>query len=164
MGVLSSFNTNTYDLTEQCAIKSKRRSKGRQKYIVSYCKKKKKSQRKKKYYARCDNIFGPVSLLWGSSYNLRERNSPELLTCCEKGGKTKKQRSKLWECSFTFEYMKKQYFWISALTHQDCNSTEYKWGNFGQQSPYCHVFSSGQECFHCYILSAKTDFLQKNSL
>lgn len=26
---------------------------------------------------------------------------------------------------FTFEYMKEQYFWISALTHQDYSSTLY---------------------------------------
>lgn len=159
MGVLSSFNTNSYDLAEQCAIKSKRRSEGRQKCAASYSKK-----QNRKYYSSCDNMFWPVSLLWGCSCNLTVRDSPELVSYCEKDGKTKKQRSKLWECSFAFEYTKKQYFWISALTHQDSSSTVYKWGNFGQQSPYCHVFSSGHECFHCYILTAKTDFLQKNSV
>lgn len=40
MGVLSSFNTNSYDLAEQCAIKSKRRSEGRQKCAASYSKNK----------------------------------------------------------------------------------------------------------------------------
>lgn len=42
-GVLSSISTNSYDLAEQCVIKSKRRSEGRQKCALSYCKKQNKN-------------------------------------------------------------------------------------------------------------------------
>lgn len=55
-GVLSSFNTNSYDLTEQYVIQSKRTSEERQKYAISYCQKKKK--RKKNAMADVTICFG----------------------------------------------------------------------------------------------------------
>lgn len=59
--VLSSLNTNSYDLAEQYVVQSKRTSEGRQKYAINYCwKKKKKKKKKRKCNGRCDNMFWPV--------------------------------------------------------------------------------------------------------
>lgn len=44
-GALSSSSTNSYDLSEQHAIKGKRRVEGRQKYALSYYKKNHKKRR-----------------------------------------------------------------------------------------------------------------------
>lgn len=63
MDVLSSFNTNSYDLTEQWAVKSKRRSEGIQKYAVSYCKKKQKNQNQKKQKEK--NTMADVTICFG---------------------------------------------------------------------------------------------------
>lgn len=59
MGVLSSFNTNSYDMTEQCAIKCEKSSEGRQKYAVELLLKKKNKHKTRR------NTMADVTICFG---------------------------------------------------------------------------------------------------